>query len=83
MCGINKKVKCAVAERGALPMSGRPGGPGGDWKGFTSLNGRVEAAGTAGGQCSLLEGQGHQDLPKEKQSAQFTGGKTEIEQYVS
>lgn len=56
-------------------MFGRPGRTGSDWKRLTGFHGRVEAAGTAGGKCSLLEGQGHQDLPEEEQPAQSTRGK--------
>ena len=63
-----------VAERGALPVSGRPGGPGGHRQGPARVHGGAAAAGGAGGQRPLLEGQGHQDLPEEEQPAQPAGG---------
>lgn len=63
-----------VAERGALPLPGRPGGPGGHRERLAGLHGGVETAGTAGSQRSFLEGQGHQDLPEEEQPAQSARG---------
>lgn len=65
-------------------MSGWPRGPGSYWKRLASLHGRVKAAGTAGGQRSLLEGQGQQDLPEEEQPTQSTRGTCrKIQHYVS